>query len=1017
MGLRPGGTYSVLLGVFGNEALASTVTLAQVFWINPDDTGQPDRFYLTSDRDLAISRDFANFGGDVISLKRSLRKEGVTVHDQFPSYGKDFRRLLGIESEQAMELFHQTVSMKSVGDLNEFVRSHMLERLDVSSRIDALVTHFSDLTTAHAAVRRAKDQLELLQPLLDDAERYDRLVQTVATLESERDLVGAVVAHEQIHQLQARLVSLDSERGELASALADIHMEQTTTQSSRDNLHLRAASLGGDRLLEIDREVTAAERERDDRQARSQLFGERLATLSLPPASDEASFATTISALADRDFALRSARNQSLSQLLEIRISQKELAASANEIAAELRNLRERPSNIPAPSISLRNRLCEAGGLDADQLPFAGELIQVSSGSAEWEGAAERVLHGFALSLLVPQHHYEAVSAWINANHLNARLVYHRVPSTLAPARETPNQRGDLLLARLDIKASMFLPWLQRELAHRADYVCAESLDEFRQAHKAITRAGQVRNGGRHEKDDRRPIDDRTSYVLGWSTEAKLAAVLEQAAVTHAKQQSAESAIQELDLEITAHDRDLTTITRLSETTRWRDLNWPEAVKRIAALETERRQLEAGSVELAQVRADLRAADELLGELARRSGELTSRDGGLTTRQETAQGQLGDCQLAFAAANPEALTILGPNLLARLRTTPNTFEEWLPARERLIASVDADLKRSHDELRPLGNRIVSKMGGFRRDYPVETAELDDNVAAIPGYRELRDRLLGDDLPRFEADFKTALNTNTIRDMATLQAKLNEQRDVTKQRIEIINRSLAGIDYNPGTYIELELQDSPNVEVRNFRAELRACTDNSLDTGGAQHYSEEKFLQVSGIVERFRGREGRTEADRDWTKRVTDVRNWFVFTASEKSTEDGSEREHYTDSGGKSGGQKEKLAYTILAASLAYQFKLDSGERTFRFVVIDEAFGRGSDASTRFALRLFERLGLQLLIVTPLQKIQVIERYVRAVGFVDNETGAFSRLQSLTVEEYRARRVSRLALEAAAAVTG
>jgi uncharacterized protein YPO0396 len=96
----------------------------------------------------------------------------------------------------------------------------------------------------------------------------------------------------------------------------------------------------------------------------------------------------------------------------------------------------------------------------------------------------------------------------------------------------------------------------------------------------------------------------------------------------------------------------------------------------------------------------------------------------------------------------------------------------------------------------------------------------------------------------------------------------------------------------------------------------------------------------------------------------------------------------------------------LAASLAYQFKLDLATgrgQTFRFVVIDEAFGRGSDESTRFALALFERLGLQLLIVTPLQKIHVIEPYVSAVGFVDNPTGSYSRPRSLTIEEYHQRR--------------
>jgi uncharacterized protein YPO0396 len=176
------------------------------------------------------------------------------------------------------------------------------------------------------------------------------------------------------------------------------------------------------------------------------------------------------------------------------------------------------------------------------------------------------------------------------------------------------------------------------------------------------------------------------------------------------------------------------------------------------------------------------------------------------------------------------------------------------------------------------------------------------------------------------------------------------------------------------------------------------------TAEGDQYSEAKFLQVKAIIERLRGREGQTELDRRWTHKVTDVRNWFVFAGSERWREDGREHEHYSDSGGKSGGQKEKLAYTILAASLAYQFGLVWGEarsKAFRFVVIDEAFGRGSDESAQYGLALFKQLNLQLLIVTPLQKIHIIEPSVASVGFVHNDEGRDSKLRNLTIEEYRA----------------
>ena len=39
-----------------------------------------------------------------------------------------------------MELFYQTVSMKSVGKLTEFMRNHMLEKLDVKRKLMKLNT-------------------------------------------------------------------------------------------------------------------------------------------------------------------------------------------------------------------------------------------------------------------------------------------------------------------------------------------------------------------------------------------------------------------------------------------------------------------------------------------------------------------------------------------------------------------------------------------------------------------------------------------------------------------------------------------------------------------------------------------------------------------------------------------------------------------------------------------------------------------------------------------------------------
>src|SRR6266852_6906930 len=123
--LRDLNTYSVILGRFRNDGFQQEVTLAQVFSFK-DTHGQPTRFYVVADTPLAISEHFSGFGSDINALKKKLRSmPRVEVHETFPPYSASFRRRFGIENEQAPSLSHQTVSMKSVGNLTDFVRLHI----------------------------------------------------------------------------------------------------------------------------------------------------------------------------------------------------------------------------------------------------------------------------------------------------------------------------------------------------------------------------------------------------------------------------------------------------------------------------------------------------------------------------------------------------------------------------------------------------------------------------------------------------------------------------------------------------------------------------------------------------------------------------------------------------------------------------------------------------------------------------------------------------------------------------
>ena len=1013
--LRDSNSYSVILGVFHNAGYDQTVTLAQVFWLK-DPHGPPARFYAVADSALSIAADFTHFGTDIVQLRKRLRASGVEIEDSFPPYGASFRRRLGIGNEQALELFHQTVSMKSVGNLTDFVRSHMLEAFDVAPRMQALISHFDDLHRAHEAVLKAKRQVEQLTPLVADCSRYDELNTQAEQLRRCREALKSYFAGRKAELLDARLSHLDQELLRQASLIERLEQKKAAQQGEERGLRRAMGDNGGDRIESLGAEIERLEHDKGRRLAKAQRYDElrrSLGLLTMDSADDFLAQRQTcgqlLEAAADREAVIQN-------ELNEVGVAFAQGRQEHGALAGEIESLQARRSNIDAQQIAMRGALSAALRLDEAEMPFAGELIQVRDDERDWEGAAERMLRNFGLSLLVPDEHYAVVSAWVDRTHLKGRLVYFRVRAARKDARgDTSALHADSLVRKLAVKPdSPFYGWLERELAHRFDVACCSSQEQFRRETRAITRGGQTKAPGeRHEKDDRHRLDDRSRYVLGWSNEAKIAALQGKARTLEASLGAIGARLSKLQQDQRLAREHLQALNKLDEYRDFGELDWQPLAAEIARLQQQKRELEAASDVLKALAGKLR---ELTAALAKTEITLDGHKNERARAQqrkadaeallEHARSVLADPALGAHAEQFALVEQLRPEALGGQQLSVESCDhreqdmrKWLQDR------IDAEDKK----LVRLGEKIVRAMTEYKESYKLDTLDVDASVDAAAEYRTMLAHLNADDLPRFEARFKELLNENTIREVANFQSQLNRERETIKERIARINDSLTRIDYNPGRYIVLEAQLATDAEIRDFQTELRSCTEGALTGSDDAQYSEAKFLQVKRIIERFRGREGSAEHDRRWAVKVSDVRNWFAFAASERWREDDGEHEHYSDSGGKSGGQKEKLAYTILAASLAYQFGLEWGElrsRTFRFVVIDEAFGRGSDESAQYGLKLFEQLNLQLLVVTPLQKIHIIEPFVSSVGFVHNEDGNASRLRNLGIEEYRAERAAR-----------
>lgn len=1007
--LRGPDSYSVLLARFFNEALAQHVTLAQVFWAKAPQ-GPPSRIFVVADKPLGIREHFAGFGSDMNALRKRLRvMEQVELFDTFPPYGSAYRHRFGIESEQAMDLFHQTISMKSVGNLTEFVREHMLEASAVEARIEALIGHYRDLDRAHELVLKARYQIGFLTPLVADCDQRAALAEEVEVLRGCRDALRPWFAGKKRALLEKRLASLEAELEKLAHRITVAEETRSRQMAGRDAIRQAVAENGGDRIENIKRDIEGKKALKEERAHRASRYDERAARVGLPRAIDGDTFLSNQRAIREAGAAAEATHAEAQNGLTEVKVELRQLQEQYEELEAEIQSLYSRRSNIPRQMLEMRVEMCRQIGLREEELPFAGELLQVRPEERAWGGAIERLLHSFGLSLLVRDENYARVAEWVEGNHLGGRLVYFRV--LRAKAADHAVLHSSSLVRKIAIKPeSVFYPWLDAELSARFNYACCETVDQLRREPQAVTRAGQIKGKGeRHEKDDRYRIDDRSRYVLGWSNAEKIEALLIGQRKLEALRTPILARIRKMEQQRDAAQNHKTQLAELAVFESFRELDWRPIVSEIDRLEGERRQLEEGSDILQTLQRQLDSVEAGLRETLGRLRKDTDEQAGLQERRRHAQELAAECDSSLSGSSgamfPRLQSMSGEALGEHTLTVESCDSRERQMRDWLQARIDNENGR----LRTLDGRIVKAMQAYRSKFPLETQEADASIEAVDEFRTMLNRLLADDLPRFEQQFKSLLNENTIREVANFQSQLHRERETIRERIEIINSSLRGIDYNPGRYILLEVSPNPDQEIRDFIAALRACTEGALAGSDEAGYSEEKFVQVKRVIERFRGREGSGELDRRWTAKVTDVRQWFTFSASERWREDDREYEHYADSGGKSGGQKEKLAYTVLGASLAYQFGLDGDTprtRSFRFVVIDEAFGRGSDESTRYGLELFARLDLQLLIVTPLQKIHIIEPYISSVGFVHNEDGRISMLRNLTIEEYRAERAAR-----------
>lgn len=1005
--LREENSVSAIFARFFNPALNDLLTLGQLFWF---DNGTLKKLFVVSHSRCQISEILAASKTPKDLRKRLSSLPQTSVFNTFSEYEAFFTHYMGMRSHKALDLFNQVTAIKEIGSLNEFMRQNMLEAADTGEFLSQLFRNYEDLTLAHQAILNAKKQLVELGTIEHDAHALSEVESTLLGLEEQRLFISLYFLQLKERLIAERTSDLTAQLLEKEGALSAIDEEITATTQRLANLQAALSQDQSAHALErLDLLLQQAEEKKASRLKALGLYNQAAKALGLETLTNEAAYGRNLTRLPQVLSTINDSIASARQALFQSKDALTSLKARLAELESEAQVSFKSKNRLPSVFIDIREKLSNFLGVKPETVPFVAELIAVRDDEREWEPAIERLLHGMALRLLVPEARFKDASQFLKSRNLGIKITLHSVPAQISSTKlEARLDDSSLLFEKLRFRPhSPFSEWVKLKVLREYPYVCCDDLRSFHKHDQAITKEGLIkRSQSTVEKDDRTLITDRSRFVLGWDNQEKLQLLQKAKTELQGQLKALDSTVESnrracSDLEA---QRDLA--TALASWTEYQTLDASAAEKEVAGYLKQRALIAGKNIKALNLRREIDATnDEVLQRRSHRDGLLSEAallKSELSQLPGESQKIAKELQLATTAFEGRDSSRHASDLSKVIRqrkydlTVGNlrNFDGYM--RELQDQSAGAYRKKT-EQKQHLTQGLIKKMAQFKANFPEPARDLDASLDYLNEFLLHKQRLEKDALPEHEERFKSLLSKSTINDITAFKSTLELAFEQIEADISQLNQSLQYIPYSDDSIIQLKMARTKDTDVRDFQNMLKNSVKGQLESA-QQLDLEESYHRVKAIIDRLK-------RDEKWARKVTDVRNWADFFAAESYIGSDQQKNYYSDSSGLSGGQKAKLAFTILGSALAYQYGLNSpkaAEKSFRFVVIDEAFSKSDDRNSEYALQLFKRLGLQLMVVTPADKIHVVEPYVKTIFVTQiNSAQDCSQVHTLQINRFEA----------------
>lgn len=1006
--------YSIVLVHFANEA-EQVVTLFQVrYFVN----GDMKKHFGVAHKALKIEDDFKPFdlGGQWKKAIDQRYNKGsrkfVEWFDAASRYAQRIVEVLGMQSIQALHLFNQTVGIKVLGNLDEFIRTHMLEPRNMEEQFQDLKKHLSTLLDARRNIEKAEEQLRMLQPVKEQYEQYqglqarkEELETLLHTAQVWKKYTGHELLKAETEKVQAQAKELTQKIAQQKKELARLSEEERTVLNQIDQ------NQAGQRLHQLENTKKELEDKLEAAALKVEEFNKWCATQHLQEGNvaDEAAYQRIKKENQRKQHALTTEQRLNDEDDYAAKRRKEESAAEKEQVEQELNNLLVSKNNIPGYLIQIRNNISSALDITPHELPFAGELMQVKHEELDWQPAVEKLLRNFSLRLLVPDRYYKKVNKYVNKENLRARLVYEHVTDNALVQHPEEGTVHDKLEFHPDHKLGN---WVEQQVIRQFNYACIEDEKNLDRYGRALTLNGLIKNGQRHEKDDRPDRNDPGKYVMGWNNEKKKQALFKKRDALSDIQQQCTETLERCANKSKRLQAQFYANSRISEHPGFEELDIAgiqraihKTTEGMNALTNASKALNQLKKQLEEVRAGKEATEQLQNQYIREEGVVNASLSQLLKQQEELQAVVAhitaeekDLLLQFQQQQAEFLSQV---TLENLDSQYNQFRE---SRQGALENMRSGLQKTENALSRAIYQIKNPSATLAQKYPDwggDVQTLPEDVQYANEYIEWMNKLAAENLPKYKKDFENYISDTITYKIGGLNEELEKWEREISNSIVKLNQSLSGINFNrlPDTFVQLRKQTAPaGTEVREFKMQLLDALPQAANW--QQSAFEEK---AAHFTQKIQPLIAELDASENYRNKVLDVRNWFEFWADEIYRSNNEVKKTYRQMGQLSGGEKAQLTYTILCSAIAYQFGITRegrASKSLRFIAVDESFSNQDEEKATYLMELAKQLHLQLLVVTPSDKIQIVQDFIAHVHLIQRVNNRHSVVYNMTIKELR-----------------